>query len=137
MPEEEGDDEQDASGESEPEEEDQDMGVRESEGPQIEVEEEDVSEEDEEEEQDEDEDAKEPEEDEVRLTYEVHHAKIHEGPGSKQEYILNQYKRGDQIGKGQHGQVYVCYDMAKEGHPKRVRKIATFPSHRLSSRPRP
>ncbi|KAI0034763.1 kinase-like domain-containing protein, partial [Vararia minispora EC-137] len=63
------------------------------------------------------------EEDEVRLTFEVRHAGVHEGPGSKQEYILNQYKRGDQIGKGQHGQVYVCYDMAKEGNPKRAMKV--------------
>jgi hypothetical protein len=61
-----------------------------------------------------------PNDGEVRVTTEVV-AKVLESPGSKHEYILNQYKRGHRIGNGQHGQVYICWDLAKEGMPERVR----------------
>lgn len=52
--------------------------------------------------------------DDVRMTTEVK-ATVRESQAgsSKSEYILNQYKRGPKIGGGQHGTVYMCYDMHK------------------------
>ncbi|KAI0312095.1 kinase-like domain-containing protein [Amylostereum chailletii] len=45
----------------------------------------------------------------VRMTTEVH------ADVNSEEQILNQYKRGPLIGKGQHGNVYVCYDLSQQG----------------------
>ncbi|VDB84047.1 unnamed protein product [Peniophora sp. CBMAI 1063] len=52
--------------------------------------------------------------DDVRMTTEVKATVREAHTGStKSEYILNQYKRGSKIGGGQHGTVYICYDMHK------------------------
>ena len=50
----------------------------------------------------------------VRMTTEVKATSLREGGAKSTEYILNQYKRGPRIGGGQHGTVYICYDMHKD-----------------------
>ena len=56
--------------------------------------------------------------DDVRMTTEVKATTVQAqagmgSGGTKTEYILNQYKRGPKIGGGQHGTVFICYDMHK------------------------
>ena len=66
----------------------------------------------------------------VRITHTVRQGRATGGDGDhrSRDVILNNYLRGPSVGKGQHGTVYKCWDLAQNSIE--VVRLSSIPFHR-------